>query len=112
MKIAVSPAYWLPSMASTISFVNPSNRSSFEDDGWPSTNALGFTNETAGSVPPLMSEYRLGVPTGALISLRCASRTVGLLIMEVSYWKGLQMVQYSSAAVMVTPSGLSEPTGP
>ena len=37
------------------SCVKPSKRSSFEEDGWPSTKPLGLTKETAGSVPFAMS---------------------------------------------------------
>ena len=34
-------------------------------------------------------------------------------MMEVSYWNGLQILQYSSALVMIAvPSSLAEPAGP
>src|ERR1700677_3025613 len=107
MKIAVSfHSSGLALTASTIFFVKPSNRSSFEEDGWPSTKPLGLTKDTAGSVPAAMSAYRF------VVSWMCAVRTAALVMMDVSYWNGLQMVQYSSALVMRAPSGLVEPTAP
>src|SRR5271155_3281752 len=92
--------------ASTIFFTKPSNKLSFEEEGWPSTKPLGLTNETAGSLPSAMSAYRFAV------SWMCAWRTASLAMMEVSYWKGLQMLQYSSALVMVWPRKLVEPAAP
>ena len=86
-----------PCTASTIFLVKPSNRSSFEDAGWPSTSPLGLTKETAGRVPFLMSAYRLAV------SWMCAVRTAALAMIEVSYWKGLQMLQYSSVFLPIAP---------
>src|ERR1700744_1967291 len=83
---------------STIFFTNPSNRSSFEEDGWPSTNPLGLTKDTAGSVPPLISEYRL------VVSWICAATCSGFAMMEVSYWNGLQMLQYSSEFGPLAPT--------
>jgi hypothetical protein len=36
---------------STIFLTDPSNKSSLDDAGCPSTKPLGFTKETAGNVP-------------------------------------------------------------
>src|SRR5580698_10588690 len=90
MKIAVSCAYWEFCTRSTIFLLKPSNRSSFEEAGWPSTRPLGFTNDTAGRLPPEMSAYRL------VESWMCAATRSGWVMMEVSYWNGLQIVQYVS----------------
>src|SRR5271163_2574313 len=107
MKIAVSfHNVGFAFTALTIFSVKPSNRLSLDDDGWPSTKPLGLTNETAGSLPSAMSAYRFAV------SWMCAWRTASLAMMEVSYWKGLQMLQYSSALVMVWPRKLVEPAAP
>src|ERR1700722_10749826 len=107
MKIAVSfHNVGFAFTALTIFSVKPSNRLSLDDDGWPSTKPLGLTNETAGSLPSAISAYRLEV------SWMCAWRTAALVMIEVSYWKGLQMLQYSSALVITWPSGLVEPTVP
>src|SRR5271154_3284412 len=76
--------------ASTIFFTKPSNKLSFDEDGWPSTKPLGLTKETAGSLPFVMSEYRFTV------SWMCAAICAGFAMIEVSYWNGLQMGQYSS----------------
>src|SRR5580704_1293485 len=92
--------------AVTIFCTKPSNRFSFEDDGWRSTKPLGLTKETAGSLPSAMSAYRFKV------SWMWAARTAGLAMMDVSYWNGLQMLQYSSALVMFWPRGLAEPAAP
>src|ERR1700742_2368668 len=98
MKIAVSfHRSGLALTASTIFLEKPSNRSSLDDDGWPSTRPLGFTNDTAGSVPFLMSAYRLAV------SWMCAARTAALPMIDVSYWNGLQMLQYSSLLAPTAP---------
>src|SRR5581483_9536067 len=98
MKIAVSfQSSGLAWTASTIFFVNPSKRFSFEDDGWPSTSPLGFTKETAGSVPFWISLYKFAV------SWMCALRTVASDIINVSYWNGLQMLQYSSEFGPIAP---------
>src|ERR1700733_13282079 len=107
MKIAV-PAHnvLFPFTASTIFWVKPSNRLSLDEEGCPSTKPLGLTNETAGSLPSAMSAYRLEV------SWMCASRTAALVMIDVSYWNGLQMLQYSSALVITWASGSVEPTAP
>ena len=76
--------------ASTIFLAKPSNRSSFDEAGWPSTSPLGLTNETAGSVPLAMSEYRFS----GVLDVRV--RIAAFVMIDVSYWNGLQMLQYSS----------------
>src|SRR5271154_828249 len=91
MRMTVSLVYLgEASTWSTIFFTKPSNRSSFDEDGWPSTKPLGLTKETAGSLPFVMSEYRFTV------SWMCAAICAGFAMIEVSYWNGLQMGQYSS----------------
>ena len=40
---------------STIFLANPSNKSHFDEAGWPSTQPLGLTNDTAGKCPFRMS---------------------------------------------------------
>src|ERR1700734_228910 len=97
MKIAVSFAYGEAWTISTIFFTKPSKRSSFDEDGWPSTYPLGFTTETAGNVPVTMSPYR------STVSWMCAFTWSGCDMIEVSYWKGLQMLQYSSASGPLVP---------
>src|ERR1700689_4912252 len=91
MRITVSLVYvGEASTPSTIFFTKPSNRSSFEEAGWPSTRPLGFTNETAGRFVPLaMSAYRL------VLSWMCLF-TSALSMIDWSYWNGLQIWQYSS----------------
>src|SRR5271155_3852248 len=107
MMIAVSAhSVLLACTAPTIFCTKPSNKPSFEDDGWPSTNPLGLTMETAGSELLAMSAYRFSV------SWMWAARTAGLAMIDVSYWNGLQMLQYSSALVMVWPRKLAEPAAP
>src|ERR1700683_4907434 len=91
MRMTVSFVYvGEASTWATIFCTNPSNKSSFEEDGWPSTKPLGLTKETAGSVPLAISVYRFTV------SWICAATCAGFDMMEVSYWNGLQMLQYSS----------------
>ena len=98
MKIAVSfQSSGLALTASTIFFEKPSKRSSFDEAGWPSTRPLGLTKETAGKVPLAMSAYRF------VVSWICALRIAGLAMIEVSYWNGLQMVQYSSVSAPFAP---------
>src|ERR1700722_20225001 len=98
MKIAVSfHNAELDWTASTIFLVNPSNRLSLEEAGWPSTNPLGLTTETAGRVPFWISLYRFAV------SWMWAVRMLALPMMEVSYWNGLQMLQYSSVFAPMAP---------
>ena len=48
--------------------------------------------ETAGSVPAAMSEYRFG----GVLNVRRRTWS-GCDMIEVSYWNGLQILQYSSA---------------
>src|ERR1700690_906787 len=98
MKIAVSAQrVGLACTASTIFFVKPSNRSSFDEDGWPSTRPLGLTKETAGGGPFAMSAYRLAV------SWMWAVRIAAFAMIDVSYWNGLQMLQYSSLLAPIAP---------
>src|ERR1700738_2706502 len=98
MKIAVSfQRLGLACTASTIFFVNPSKRSHLEEAGCPSTHPLGFTQETAGRLPLLMSAQR------SVVSLRCAVRTLSSAMICVSYWNGLQMLQYWSLFVPTAP---------
>src|ERR1700721_592800 len=98
MRITVSLVYvGEASTRSTIFFTKPSNRSSFEEDGWPSTKPLGLTKETAGNVPLVISAYRLTV------SWICAATCAGFAMIEVSYWNGLQMLQYSFAFAPLEP---------
>src|ERR1700722_3928515 len=98
MRMTVSFVYvGEASTWSTIFFTNPSNRSSFEEDGWPSTYPLGLTKESAGGLPLLISAYRFTV------SFICAATFAGFDMMEVSNWNGLQMLQYSSAFVPLVP---------
>src|SRR5580698_4622716 len=98
MMIAVSAhRVGLACTASTIFFTKPSNRSSFEEDGWPSTKPLGLTKDTEGNVPLVISAYRFTV------SWICAATCAGFAMMDVSYWNGLQMLQYSSAFGPLSP---------
>src|ERR1700733_8776259 len=98
MRITVSLVYvGDASTWSTIFFTKPSNRSSFEEDGWPSTKPLGLTIDAWGRVRFVISEYRFTV------SWMCAATCAGFDMMEVSYWNGLQMLQYSSALGPLVP---------
>src|SRR5580704_6714374 len=98
MRMTVSRVYvGDASTWSTIFLTKPSNRSSFEEDGWPSTKPLGLTKETAGSVPFAISAYRFTV------SWICAATWAGFAMMDVSYWNGLQMLQYSSELGPLAP---------
>ena len=56
--------------ASTIFSMKPSNKFSFEEDGWPSTKPLGLTKETAGKCCGAMSLYRSSVS----LMWRCGRR--------------------------------------
>src|ERR1700739_2349748 len=92
MKMAGSLAYGEFCTWSTIFFTKPSNRSNLDEAGWPSTRPLGFTNDTAGRLAPLvMSAYRL------VVSWMCLF-TSALSMIDWSYWKGLQIVQYVSGS--------------
>src|ERR1700722_12281568 len=98
MRMTVSLVYvGEASTWSTIFFTKPSNRCSFDEGGWPSTKPLGLTKETAGNVPLVISAYRFTV------SWICAATCAGFAMMEVSYWNGLQMLQYSSAFGPLAP---------
>src|SRR5580658_7068218 len=98
MRMTVSLVYvGEASTWSTIFFTKPSNRSSFEEDGCPSTKPLGLTKDTAGSVPLEISEYRFTV------SWMWAATSAGFPMMDVSYWNGLQMLQYSSESGPLAP---------
>src|ERR1700691_1248558 len=85
-------------IASMIFFEKPSNRSSFDDEGCPSTKPLGLTIENAGSQPFAMSSYR------SIVSAMFVSRTAGFVMIDVEYWKGLQMLQYSSSGFVSSGS--------
>ena len=74
MKIAVSlHRDGLACTASTIFFVKPSNRSSLEEAGWPSTSPLGLTKETAGK----RSVLDVVVEIGRVLDVRGADSGIG-----------------------------------
>src|SRR5580704_11850290 len=78
----------LASSASSTCCTYASKRSILEEDGWPSSNPSGLPKETDGRVLPWMSASR------STVSLICAARCAGLPMIDVAYWKGLQIWQY------------------
>jgi hypothetical protein len=64
--------------------------------------AAGLDEGNRGQVPLEISAYRFTV------SWICAATCAGFAMMEVSYWNGLQMLQYSSAP---GPSAVVQPYG-
>src|ERR1700688_1547591 len=77
----------------------PSNRSSFDDAGCPSSKPSGFTNDTAGSV--LLST----AAKKSVASLICAVRCAASPMIAVAYDSKLQMLQYA-LPICTSGSGL------